>query len=136
MRKVFLAIAALAVGATSVMAQSDPIATRKATMKKVGEGAAAVGKIAKGEAPFDLATVQAALKTMEDAAKVMPTLFPDNSKTGGDTAALPKVWETKADFDAKWAKLGADASAAAAKIKDDAMKATAPRRAETRLAAS
>ena len=120
MRKVFLAIAALAVGATSVMAQSDPIATRKATMKKVGEGAAAVGKIAKGEAPFDLATVQAALKTMEDAAKVMPTLFPDKSKTGGDTAALPKVWETKADFDAKWAKLGADASAAAAKIKDEA----------------
>jgi cytochrome c556 len=47
-------------------------------------------------------------------------LFPDNSKTGGDTAALPAVWETKADFDAKLAKFGVEAKEAAAKVKDEA----------------
>ena len=38
-----------------------------------------------GEAPFDLAAVQASLKTMVEAAAKMPTPFPDDSKTGGDT---------------------------------------------------
>jgi cytochrome c556 len=102
------------------MAQSDPIAARKAAMKAVGDSVAPVGKIMKGEAPFDLATVQRALATIQEKAKVLPTLFPDNSKTGGDTAALPHIWENKADFDAKYAKLGADAAAAAGKIKDEA----------------
>lgn len=120
MKRFLAAAAAIAIGATAVMAQSDPIAARKAMMKKVGEAGAPVGKIAKGESPFDLAVVQTALKTMQEAAKTMPALFPDNSKTGGDTAALPHIWETKADFDARWAKLGKDAADAEAKIKDEA----------------
>lgn len=115
-----LAAGALAFGIGAVLAQSDPIATRKATMKKVGEANAEVTKINKGEAPFDLVKVQAALTAMQGAAKAMPALFPDNSKTGGDTAALPKVWETKADFDARWEKLGKEAAVAAAAIKDEA----------------
>lgn len=31
----------------------------------------------------------------------MPTLFPDNAKTGGDNRASPKIWENKQDFEAK-----------------------------------
>ena len=42
----------------------------------------------------------------------MRPLFPDNSKTGGDTAALPAIWENKADFDAKLTKFVAEAKAA------------------------
>ena len=113
-------VGALALGIVSAFAQSDPIATRKATMKGVGEANAEVTKIAKGEAPFKLETVQAALTKMQAAAKVMPTLFPDTAKTGGDTAALPKVWETRPDFVARWEKLGKDAAEAAGKIKDEA----------------
>jgi len=41
-------------------------------------------------------------------------------KTGGDTAAQPKIWEAKADFNAKWEKLGKEAAEIAGKIKDEA----------------
>ena len=115
----------LAIGITSVMAQSDPIAARKDMMKQVGRANADVAKISKGDAPFKLETVQAALKTIQDASRAMPNLFPDNSKTGGDTAALPKVWETKADFNTRWEKMGKDAATAAAKIVDEASFKTA-----------
>ncbi len=49
----------------------------------------------------------------------MPALYPDNSKTGGDTAALPKVWETRPASRRGFAKFGADAKAAAAQVKAD-----------------
>lgn len=115
-----IVVGALALGIGAVLAQADPIATRKATMKGVGEAGAEVAKISKGEAPFKLETVQIALTRMQEAAKVMPTLFPETAKTGGDTAALPKVWETKADFNSRWEKLGKEAGEAAGKIKDEA----------------
>ena len=124
MRNILVA-GVLTLGIVSAFAQNDPIATRKATMKGVGEASAEVAKIAKGEAPFKLETVQTALSKMQAAAKIMPTLFPDTSKTGGETAALPKIWEAKADFEAKWEKLGADAAKASASIKDEASFKTA-----------
>jgi cytochrome c556 len=81
----------------------------------------------KGEAPFDLAAVQTALKTFAEAGKKGPSLFPENSKTGHDTAALPAVWTNKADFDAQFAKFAEAATAAQASIKDEAsFKATFP----------
>ncbi len=125
MIRTILTLGVLAIGITSVMAQSDPIAARKDMMKQVGRANADVAKISKGDAPFKLETVQAALKTIQDASRAMPNLFPDNSKTGGDTAALPKVWETKADFNTRWEKMGKDAAAAAAKIVDEASFKTA-----------
>ena len=120
MIRTILTVTALAVGMTSVMAQSDPIAARKDTMKQVGRANADVVKIAKGDAPFKLETIQAALKTMQDAARTMPDLFPDSAKSGGETTALPKIWETKADFNARWEKFGQDAATASTKIVDEA----------------
>ena len=125
MIRTILTLGVLAVGMASVMAQNDPIATRKDMMKQVGRANAEVSKISKGDAPFKLETVQAALKTIRDASRAMPNLFPDNTKTGGDTAALPKVWETKADFNTRWEKMGKDAAAASAKIVDEASFKTA-----------
>ena len=49
-----------------------------------------------------------------------PTLFPDNSKTGGGTAALPAIWQNKADFDARFVKFAKDVAAAQAGIVDEA----------------
>ena len=110
----------IAIGMTSVMAQSDPIATRKDMMKQVARANGEVSKISKGEAPFKLETVQAALKTMQDVSKAMPALYPDTARTGGETRALPKIWETPADFTAQFEKFGRDAASAATKIVDEA----------------
>jgi len=120
----FAVVAFAALGASVVLAQQDPIAARRALMKSNGQAAGALAKMVKGEAPFDLPTAQKSFATFEDAAAKMPALFPDNSKTGGETAALPKIWEDMADFKAKFAKLGEDSKAAAASVKDlDSLKA-------------
>ena len=119
MRRTVLAVTALALGLSVATAQ-DPIAARKALMKENGKMSQQAAKFIKGEEPFDLAKAQAILAQYQDAAAKMPNLFPDNSKTGGETAALPAVWEKKADVDAKFAKFGADAKDAAAKVKDEA----------------
>ena len=121
------AVAVVAFGATMVLAQQDPIAARKALMKSNGQGAGALAKMVKGEAPFDLATTKKAFATFEDAAAKMPALFPDNSKVGGETTAAPKIWEDMADFKARFVKLGNDAKAADASIKDlDSLKKSFP----------
>jgi cytochrome c556 len=126
MIRTVLAAALVVVGVTAVIAQSsDPIAARKALMKANGDGAKAGAGMAKGEAPFDLAKAKSIFVTFQDAAAKMPNLFPDNSKTGGDTAALPAIWENMADFKAKFTKFGADAKEAEGATKDlDSFKAS------------
>jgi len=120
MNRIVLAVFAAALGVTAVAAQSDPIAARRAMMKANGQAAGQGAKFMKGEEPFDLAKAQAIFASYQKAGAEYGKLFPDNSKTGGDTAALPAVWETKSDFDAKLVKFGADAKDAAAKVKDEA----------------
>ena len=120
-----LVVAMLAFGATALVAQSDPIAARKALMKKNGDEAKAGAAMAKGEAPFDQTKAHAIFATFADSAGKMPALFPDNSKTGGDTAALPAIWENKADFNARFEKFGKDSKAAQSAVKDvDTFKST------------
>jgi len=117
-------VAVTAIGATAVLAQQDPIAARKALMKANGQSAGVLAKMVKGEAPFDADAAKKAFATFEDAAAKMPNLFPDNSKTGGETAAAPKIWEDTVDFKARFVKLGNDAKAAIASLKDvDSLKA-------------
>lgn len=124
MIRVLVAVAALAMGVSTVVAQQDAIAARKALMKTTGGQTGAGAKMVKGEEPFDLAKAKAIFAAYQDAAVKGPALFTPNSKEGGDTAALPKIWETKADFDAKFTKFGADAKAAEAKVTDlDSFKA-------------
>ncbi len=120
MNRTILISAILAISVTAAVGQSEPIAARKDSMKQVAKANGEVGKISKGEAPFKLETVQAALKIIVETSKTMPGLYPDTAKTGGETRALPKIWDAKADFDAQWAKFGKDAMEAAAKITDEA----------------
>ena len=125
MIRTVLAVSAIAIGITVVAAQSDPIATRKATMKEVGAQTKTGSGMAKGEIPYDQTKAQTMFTTYVDASAKMPSLFPENSKTGGDTAALPAIWTNKADFDARFQKFGAEAKAAQASVKDlDTFKAS------------
>ena len=117
-RTVLVAAVAVLLGAATVAAQTDPIAARKKLMKANGDEAKIGVAMAKGEAPFDLAKAKVIFETFADAADKMPNLFPENSKTGGDTAALPKIWEDMADVKTRFAKLGEDAKAAEASVTD------------------
>src|SRR5215470_20414763 len=99
-RTVF-AVAVLALGATALMAQSDPIAARKALMKANGDQNKVATEMLEGKRPFDLTEAKKVFVVFVEAGEKAPALFPDNSKTGGDTAALPAIWENKADFQAK-----------------------------------
>ena len=113
----------LSVG-TIVAADQDPIATRKALMKANGDQAKIGGGMMKGDVAFDLDKAKTIFTTFADSAAKMPSLFPDNSKTGGDTAADPKIWDNMGDFKARFAKFADDARDAAAKVTDlDSFKA-------------
>jgi cytochrome c556 len=113
MIRTVLAVAVLALGATTLVAQNDPIAARKALMKGNGDQNKIATEMLEGKQPFDLAAAKKVLLSFAEAGEKAPALFPDDSKTGGDTAALPPVWENKADFNARLAKLAKDAKAAA-----------------------
>jgi cytochrome c556 len=113
-------VAALAVGATAVWAQNAAgVAARREAMKNFGKAWKAPADMAKGDAPFDLATVQASLRTIEDTATKAKDLFGDDTKTG-DTDALPAAFENKPDLMTRFDKLATDAKSASGTIKDEA----------------
>ena len=120
MNRLATLVIVLACGVGAVWAATDPIAERRALMKNDGMAAKKLFDMSKGTIPFDLAVVQASLKTLAEGATKSPGLFPPDSKTGGGTAALPAIWEHKADFDARFAKFAKDVAAAQAGIVDEA----------------
>jgi cytochrome c556 len=120
MLRVMAIVAALAVSATVVWAQNAAgIAARKEAMKAFGGAWKGPADMAKGDAPFDLEKVRAALKTIEETAAKAKGVFGDDTKIG-DTDALPAAFENKPDLLARFDKLAADTKAASGVIKDEA----------------
>jgi cytochrome c556 len=112
--------AAIAVGiATVAVAQDSPIEKRQASMKAMSAANKGPGQMLKGERPFDLAVVKAALSTLADEAKKSKDLYPAGSDQG-KTRALPDIWKNSADFQAKFDKFAAAAQNASAAITDEA----------------
>ena len=118
MMRTVLGVAVLAFGTTTLVAQTDPIAARKALMKANGDQNRIATEMLEGKRPFSLDEAKKTFVVFAEAAEKAPALFPDNSKTGGDTAALPPIWENKADFNAKLAKFASEAKAAGEATKD------------------
>ena len=121
MRKtVIAAFMVLTTSGLGVLAQSsDPITQRQNLMKNNQEQVRALTGMARGQVPFNAATAQAAFQRIAQNAQQIPALFPAGSQQG-KTAALPAIWERKADFDAHAAKLEQDAKAVQASITDQA----------------
>ncbi len=116
----------LVITAMSAVA-ADAIEARQAILKGIGDDTRPVAAMLKGEAPFELAKVKAALKTQAEGADKLKDLFPDNARTG-KTEASPRIWAEKERFLAIYAKLAADARAAESAISDEAsLKATFPK---------
>lgn len=126
MRRIFPVLTAILLGATAVAAQNlSVIKERQDHFEEMGDAAKPVGAMFKGSKPFKLETVQSALKTIREKTEVLPDLFPEDSKEGGDTRALPAIWEDKADFENRFKKLAAAAEAAEPAITDeDSFRAT------------
>ena len=118
MIRTVLGVAVLAFGATALVAQTDPIAARKALMKTNGDQNRIATEMLEGKRPFNLDEAKKVFVVFAEAGEKAPALFPDNSKTGGDTAALPPIWENKADFNAKLAKFASESKAAGDATKD------------------
>ena len=118
MIRTVLGVAVLALGATALVAQTDPIAARKALMKANGDQNRIATEMLEGKRPFNLDEAKKVFVVFVEAGEKAPALFPDNSKTGGDTAALPPIWENKADFNARLAKFASDSKAAREATKD------------------
>jgi cytochrome c556 len=123
-RSVFACLA-VALGVTTALAQTDPIAERQKIMKANSAATRVGAQMVKGDVTFDLAKAQDILKTYANAAKNAHELFPASSKTGGETAASPKIWENEADFRARFDQWGRDIEKAAQQTKDlDTFKAS------------
>ena len=101
-------VAVVALAATALVAQTDPIKARKDLMEANGKQSKAGNDMVQGKQPFNLDAAKKIFASFQEAGEKAPALFPDTSKTGGKTAALPAIWENKADFDARLAKLASD----------------------------
>jgi cytochrome c556 len=111
----------LTLGASVVLAQdSAAIKARQDLMKANGAALKEPGAMAKGEAPFDLAKVKASLKTLQDTSAKQKGLWPEDSKTGGNTKALPVIWTNMKGYLDRFDALAKAAKAAEASIKDEA----------------
>ncbi|MCH9806372.1 MAG: cytochrome c [Alphaproteobacteria bacterium] len=111
---------AIVAATSSAAAQNlEVIKSRKDTLGEMGKAAKQPGKMMKQEIPFDKAVVDAALDVIIAKAPTLHKMFPDDSKTGGKTEALPALWENKDDVIKRFEKLVADAKAAKAGINDE-----------------
>lgn len=106
-------------GVAVLAQQGDPIRQRQDLMKDNQNQVRALTGMVRGQIPFNAATAQAHLQRIEQHAQQIPGLFPAGSQQG-KTDALPAIWEQKADFDARAAKLAQDAKAAQSAITDQA----------------
>ncbi len=109
-----LVVASMLVVGTAALAQTDVIAERKGIMRGNGAAARAGTQIVRGEVPFDAAKAKEILRVYAAAADKTHTYFPDTSKTGGETTASPKIWESQADFRKRFDDWAKDIQAASA----------------------
>ena len=105
MKRIVVAVAALLLGAGVVVAQQDVAVQQQNLMKAQGKSMYGVLlKMVKGEIPYDQAAVTAAIADLEGTVGKIPTVFTPNPKEDVANAtfgASQKIWQSKADFDAK-----------------------------------
>ena len=120
-RTMFVAASIVAV-TTTVFAQADLVAARKALMGETGKHLyRALPDMIKGATPYNQAAVDAAFAQMSDAAQKLPALYAASTKDlppSGRYGVSQKMWANKADFDAKLANYAKDIAAARPRVKD------------------
>jgi cytochrome c556 len=108
MSRTLLALTAIAIGVTAAVAQEDPIKARKDVMDTFAKPFYGVlGRTARGQLPYDQAKVDEAINAIAAEAPKIQAAFQTRAlaEKKSDYDASPKVWDNKADFDAKAANL-------------------------------
>ena len=115
LRSALILTALLAVvPAASLLAGDAPQEVRHELMKDVGGAAKNIGKMLKGEAPFDAGLANESLHTWAEAAATFGELFPEGSESGYDTEAKATIWTDRAGFEEQLALFAEKADAAVA----------------------
>ena len=103
---------ALALCLVGVSAAQDPVATRQALMKGVGQSMKDASGFATGQTPWDPAKVKAVTGALAASGKKAQGLFPASTAAHAKSQTDPKVWQNKADFDKRLGEMSALATAA------------------------
>jgi cytochrome c556 len=114
--------AALALGAaTAAVSAGSPMDERQATMKQVGQAMKESAAI-NSPTTFDATKAKTLMDTVGAAAKKLHGLYPPGSGADPKSAADPKIWENKADFDKRLTEMGTLAAAAGKTTSADTFK--------------
>ena len=111
------------------ISETDPAHERHELMEGVRDAAKPIGKMLKGEADYDAATVMSSLETFQDASLVFGDLFPAGSEAFETSEAAPAIWEDREGFNealATWQEAVNAAIAAAPQTLDDAKPTVGP----------
>jgi cytochrome c556 len=100
----------------------NPMEERQATMKQVGQTMKEATAFTSAQTPFDPAKVKGLMDGVAGAAKKLHGLYPVGSGADPKSAADPKIWEDKADFDKRLTEMTSLASAAGKTTSTDTFK--------------
>jgi cytochrome c556 len=105
MKRIVVAMGTLLLATSVVVAQQEVAVQQQNQMKAQGKSMYGVLlKMVKGETPYDQAAVNTALNELEASVGKIPTVFASNPKEDVVNASFgssQKIWQNKADFDAK-----------------------------------
>ena len=118
MMRTIIVSAALAIGITAVVAQSNSLAQRQDLMKANGAAERTGRQMVRGETPFDLGKAKEILQTFAKTADTAHNYFLESPKTGEKTRAAPKIWENQSDFRKRFDTWAADIKKASAQVND------------------
>jgi cytochrome c556 len=105
MKRIVVAMGTLLLATGVVVAQQEVAVQQQNQMKAQGKSMYGVLlKMVKGETPYDQAAVKTALNELEASVGKIPTVFATNPKedvVNANFGSSQKIWQNKADFDAK-----------------------------------
>jgi cytochrome c556 len=105
MKRTIVAMGVLLAGAGTVMADQKLAVEQDNLMRSQGKAMyVVIGKMIKGEIPYDQKAVDNAIADLEVSVPKIPKMFDTNPKedvVNASYGSSPKVWQNKADFDSK-----------------------------------
>ena len=124
MMRIVVVAGALLLGTGAVMAQQDVAIQQQNLMKSQGRAMyVVIAKMVKGETPYDQAAIDAAITQIEQDVGKIAVVFTPNPKEDVANATFgssQKIWQNKADFDAKIIPVAKAVADVKGKVKDAA----------------